>query len=118
MISGGGGLGDPLERDPNLVLMDLLNGYILEEQVKSVYGVVISDGIVNREATELIRKEIRVRRKHPHNCPKCGYVEPIPELISQLEGDRVIIEHIYKCPTCMDMSYINDVSILIYRVFG
>ncbi len=56
MISGGGGLGDPLERDPNLVLMDLLNGYILEEQVKSVYGVVISDGIVNREATELIRK--------------------------------------------------------------
>jgi N-methylhydantoinase B len=60
LISGGGGLGDPLERDPNLVLMDLLNGYILEEQVKSVYGVVISDGIVNREATELIRKEIRV----------------------------------------------------------
>jgi N-methylhydantoinase B len=56
LISGGGGLGDPLERDPNLVLMDLLNGYILEEQVKSVYGVVISDGIVNREATELIRK--------------------------------------------------------------
>jgi N-methylhydantoinase B len=37
LISGGGGLGDPLERDPNLVLMDLLNGYILEEQVKSVY---------------------------------------------------------------------------------
>jgi hypothetical protein len=86
--------------------MDLLNGYILEEQVKSVYGVVISDGIVNREVTELIRKEIRIRRKHPHNCPKCGYVEPIPELISWLEGDRVIIEHIYKCPTCMDICHI------------
>jgi N-methylhydantoinase B len=115
---GGGGLGDPLERDPNLVLMDLLNGYISEEQVKSVYGVVISNGIVNREAMELIRKEIRVRRKHPHNCPKCGYVEPISELMSQLEGNRVIIKHIYKCPTCKDILWINDISIPIYRVFG
>ena len=100
-----------------MVLMDLLNGYISEEQGKNVYGVVISDGVVDRKGTELIRKEIRVRRKHPHNCPKCGYVEPISELMSQLEGNRVIIEHIYKCPTCKDILWINDVSIPIYRVF-
>jgi len=38
---GGGGWGNPLERDPNLVLEDYKNGLISAEAAKKIYGVVI-----------------------------------------------------------------------------
>ncbi|MEW6623742.1 MAG: hydantoinase B/oxoprolinase family protein [Bacillota bacterium] len=40
---GGGGYGDPLERDPEKVLEDYLQGYITREHAKSAYGVDIID---------------------------------------------------------------------------
>ena len=36
---GGGGYGDPLERDPELVLVDVLNGLVTEEAARRDYGV-------------------------------------------------------------------------------
>jgi len=39
--AGGGGLGDPLERDPNMVLEDVIDGYVSIERAKKDYGVVI-----------------------------------------------------------------------------
>jgi N-methylhydantoinase B len=39
---GGGGYGDPRERDPELVREDLLEGYISAEAAADVYGVVFS----------------------------------------------------------------------------
>ncbi|MDG1875573.1 MAG: hydantoinase B/oxoprolinase family protein [Mariniblastus sp.] len=39
---GGGGFGNPWERDPELVLDDVVNGYVSIEQARSQYGVVIS----------------------------------------------------------------------------
>jgi N-methylhydantoinase B len=41
---GGGGYGDPLERDPALVLDDVLEGWVSRERAKSVYGVVFRGG--------------------------------------------------------------------------
>ncbi|OGQ52255.1 MAG: hypothetical protein A3I10_03835 [Deltaproteobacteria bacterium RIFCSPLOWO2_02_FULL_57_26] len=38
---GGGGLGNPLERDPQKVLSDVLNGYVSQEKAEKLYGVVI-----------------------------------------------------------------------------
>ena len=54
---GGGGWGDPLERDPELVLKDVLNGYITVDAAREVYGVVIDPERmeVDREATEELR---------------------------------------------------------------
>ncbi|MDI3480992.1 MAG: N-methylhydantoinase [Tepidanaerobacteraceae bacterium] len=40
---GGGGYGDPYERDAQMVLEDVLNEYITLEKAREVYGVVIED---------------------------------------------------------------------------
>ncbi|MEO4000946.1 hydantoinase B/oxoprolinase family protein [Mesorhizobium sp. CAU 1732] len=43
---GGGGYGDPLERDPEKVLRDVTLGYYTAEQARTLFGVVIdADGI-------------------------------------------------------------------------
>jgi N-methylhydantoinase B len=39
--AGGGGCGNPLERDPEMVESDLIEGYVSIEAVKKDYGVVI-----------------------------------------------------------------------------
>lgn len=39
MTGSGGGLGDPKQRDPELVRQDIRNGYITPERAREVYGV-------------------------------------------------------------------------------
>ncbi len=41
LSSGGGGYGDPLERDPALVLRDVDLGFVSERAARDVYGVVL-----------------------------------------------------------------------------
>ena len=55
--SGGGGSGDPLTRDPALVLRDLRLEKISAAHAESVYGVVVRDGVVDVEATRARRAE-------------------------------------------------------------
>jgi len=58
---GGGGWGDPLERDPSAVLQDIINGYISIDVARDVYGVVI-DPItmtVHWEETNQLREKIK-----------------------------------------------------------
>ena len=40
---GGGGYGDPLERDPEKVLDDVLDGFINETHAREDYGVVLTE---------------------------------------------------------------------------
>ncbi len=54
---GGGGWGDPLERDPELVLTDVNRGLVTDEGAKR-YGVVIAGGGVDVAATEKLRAEM------------------------------------------------------------
>jgi N-methylhydantoinase B len=57
-MNAGGGYGDPLERDPELVLGDVLDGYVSIAGAREDYGVVISpDKVIDFEATEKLRKE-------------------------------------------------------------
>ena len=55
--SGGGGYEDPYQRDPGLVLSDVVDGKVSVERASRVYGVVISrDGqSVDLAATERLR---------------------------------------------------------------
>ncbi|MFN2244659.1 MAG: hydantoinase B/oxoprolinase family protein [Anaerolineae bacterium] len=53
--SGGGGWGNPHERDAERVLDDVRNGYVSQEAAEQVYGVVIRDGEIDREATAKLR---------------------------------------------------------------
>src|SRR5205823_14947647 len=56
---GGGGWGPPLERDPELVLWDVRNGYVTREQARDIYGVVVEDMHVDGERTRQRRGEMR-----------------------------------------------------------
>jgi N-methylhydantoinase B len=44
--TGGGGWGDPFEREPELVLRDVVQGRVSVESAERDYGVVIDDGAV------------------------------------------------------------------------
>jgi N-methylhydantoinase B len=49
---GGGGFGDPLTRDPDLVRKDVALGYVSRESASADYGVVIrADGSIDAERT-------------------------------------------------------------------
>ena len=46
---GGAGLGDPIDRDPERVLEDFVDGYVSREMARSTYGVVIDGEGLNAE---------------------------------------------------------------------
>ena len=55
--SGGGGLGAPERREPELVLADVRAGKVTVEGAARDYGVVVVDGRVDRDATARLRQE-------------------------------------------------------------
>ena len=56
---GGGGFGAPLERDPDLVLADVQQGYITDGAARASYGVVIArDGSLDSAATRDLRRRM------------------------------------------------------------
>jgi N-methylhydantoinase A/oxoprolinase/acetone carboxylase beta subunit/N-methylhydantoinase B/oxoprolinase/acetone carboxylase alpha subunit len=59
---GGGGFGDPMERDPLSVLDDVQEGIVTPGAALSAYGVVLEDGAVSFAATERQRAELRRER--------------------------------------------------------
>jgi N-methylhydantoinase B len=59
---GGGGLGDPLLREPERVAIDLANGYITADHAAAAYGVVIENGAVDAAKSIARRKAIRMKR--------------------------------------------------------
>ena len=56
--TGSGGHGDPLARDPDQVLEDVLNGRVSTAAALDDYGVVIVDGALDRAATAQRRSEL------------------------------------------------------------
>jgi N-methylhydantoinase B len=68
--AGGGGLGDPLERDINQVLEDVIDDYVSLERAKKDYGVIINEidkeidhFELDKEATKIEREYIRQNRE-------------------------------------------------------
>ncbi len=59
MTPGGGGYGDPLDREPALVLADVLRGFVSLEGAERDYGVVIRNEAVDADATEQLREKRR-----------------------------------------------------------
>ncbi|SNB72002.1 N-methylhydantoinase B [Arboricoccus pini] len=80
--SGGGGFGDPLLRDPALVVEDVADDYVSIERAAKDYGVVIevvdrdlAEFKVDEAATKLLRAEIRAAR--------ASWLEADPETIAE-----------------------------------
>ncbi|WP_171070305.1 hydantoinase B/oxoprolinase family protein [Methylobacterium terricola] len=80
--AGGGGFGDPLERDPAMVVEDVADDYVSVARAAKDYGVVIR--VIDAElcryeadaaATEALRAEIRAQRR--------GWLATDPEHVAE-----------------------------------
>jgi N-methylhydantoinase B len=71
---GGGGYGDPLDRDPALVQRDIDAGLVSREMARELYGVVVGDDGVEIARTAAARVEIRKRR-----LAKSSAAKPAPK---------------------------------------
>ncbi len=64
--TAGGGYGDPLERDPDAVLADVVDGFVSRARARNAYGVVLTetpdDLTIDREATEQLRRALASER--------------------------------------------------------
>jgi len=62
---GGGGWGDPLERDPELVRMDVKNEYITIDIARKIYGVVLDPVTleIKWNETKKLREELKKKKK-------------------------------------------------------
>jgi len=61
---GGGGWGDPLERDPEIVRRDVIEELVSAEAARRDYGVVLDHaGQVDTSATRVARASIEGQRK-------------------------------------------------------
>jgi N-methylhydantoinase B len=60
---GGGGYGNPLEREPEMVVSDVIEGYVSIESARVDYGVVIDSATfaVNMEETGRLRRQLRMK---------------------------------------------------------
>lgn len=81
--AGGGGFGDPLERDPSKVLEDVIDGYVSIARAERDYGVVIREidadlceYELDKEKTDTARSDIRANR--------IGWARMAPEEVSKL----------------------------------
>jgi N-methylhydantoinase B len=80
--AGGGGFGDPLERDPAAVVEDVADGYVSIERARRDYGVVVQEVDaelaqyeVADEATAAERKQIAAERR--------GWLEEDPAAVAE-----------------------------------
>lgn len=60
--AGGGGLGDPLDRDAEVVAEEVRRGLIDADAAREAYGVVITNGELDADATAELRDDRRVER--------------------------------------------------------
>ena len=91
--SGGGGYGDPLERDPQLVCDNVKDGIVSPTAAEDLFGVVIDDrGHCDEHATADRRAAIRQRREPPQvvvpNEPGAAtWVE-----LNMRAGERLVVD--------------------------
>jgi N-methylhydantoinase B len=61
VTAGGGGWGDPLERDPERVRADVIDEYVSIEAARDQYGVVFCSGTVEVDASATARRRAELR---------------------------------------------------------
>lgn len=76
---GGGGYGDPLDRDPELVAVDVERTLVTREWAERIWGVVVTDaGEVDAEATAASRAALRDARRQSAAAPSADGVPARP----------------------------------------
>jgi N-methylhydantoinase B len=77
VLAGGGGWGDPLERNSQAVLRDVRNEFLSAARAKADYGVILDTKTwrVDEAATSKLRAEIAAARGW-REVPKVQWYEP------------------------------------------
>jgi N-methylhydantoinase B len=77
---GGGGYGDPIDRDPQAVLRDVLDGLVSEQMAREIYGVIVDAGgaSIDVDATRRRRLEIRAERLGREVDPRLAARQEVP----------------------------------------
>lgn len=75
---GGGGYGDPLERDPELVLRDIHNGVVSREWAKRICGVALNKKTtaVNAKAT-IVRRQAILKERQKSAAAPISFHQPL-----------------------------------------
>ena len=84
--AGGGGWGDPLERDADKVRTDVVRELVSADKARSDYGVVLdpNTGDVDTEATRTLRAELRQRRGA---TPTFDFGPPLETLLARCKEE-------------------------------
>jgi N-methylhydantoinase B len=82
---GGGGFGDPFERDTELVIADVAAGLVSPERARDVYGVAIAAGAVDAAATAALR----ARPRNPEQSFDFGQARSEWERVHGLAAERI-----------------------------
>ncbi len=69
---GGGGYGDPLERDPEMVLKDVLNGAVSAGSARKQYGVVIDEATLQVDTRATARQRARIKQARARQFQAVG----------------------------------------------
>ena len=84
--NGGGGFGNPLERDPTLVLDDLKNGWISQDKAEKVYGVVVTSestaSDVRIESTKTEKHRLSLSKQIIPRGYGTGEIHPLGEKLT------------------------------------
>ena len=99
--SYGGAYGDPLEREPELVLKDVEDGVLSTGSAETDFGVVIGDGAVNVDQTNEAREALkRMRGPLPafsygleRALFETGRRNDLPELVARLHSLPAWMQH-------------------------
>lgn len=101
--AGGGGFGDPLERDPEAVREDVIDDYVSIERAARDYGVVIREidadlceYEIDQPATETLRADLRAKR--------VGWARMAPEEVSDLykKGEINVLDVVRRHAVILD----------------
>lgn len=90
--AGGGGYGDPLERDPNAVLEDVIDGYISIGRAQKDYGVVITELDAELDQYEIDFAASEQARERIQNHRQ-SWLEEAPEKVAQWYREGLITQH-------------------------
>lgn len=92
-LPGGGGWGDPMQRNVLAVVEDVRNGFVSIDGAREDYGVVIQDGELDEDATTRLRQRICQQRTEP--LPIVARRVPVsPDTDLDNETDVVSVESV------------------------
>jgi N-methylhydantoinase B len=80
--AGGGGYGDPLERDPRAVREDVADGYVSLQRARKDYGVAIREVDAERAVYEVDEEET-AREREQQRAARLGWLDEDPESVAQ-----------------------------------